>query len=272
MLFKVNFFSKSKKRPISRFYDQQRKKNKKLKKRVFIEKLSKLNNFRNVPEKFYFTIGWIGLSAIILFLCFLTLNRPIELINISGDLKRVSAKSIDSYTNNLLKKGFLSFNASEVQEKVESLDWVQSAEIIRVWPNKIDIRIIEESLLGIWNNDLILNSSGKLYVVDKRSVPEKIPKLNGPKGTETEVMDVFIKIENLLTGRGLYLESITLDARGSWSFTIRRNIEINLGKTEIDQKLERFFLAFDQSLLAKINKVSYIDLRYSEGLAVSWKK
>ena len=138
------------------------------------------------------------------------------------------------------------------------------------------IKLILESwkkvCLGIWNNDLILNSSGKLYVVDKRSVPANIPQLNGPKGSESDVMNLFIQIDTLLTGRGLYLEAITLDARGSWSFTIKPQIEIKLGNTEINQKLERFFLALDQSLLAKINKVSYIDLRYSEGLAVSWKK
>ena len=259
-MFKVNFFSKSK------------KKNKKLKKRVFINNFSKLNVFRKIPEKFYFKFAWFSLFSIIFFLCFLALNRPIDSINISGDLKRVSIKAIENNTNNVLNKGFLSFNASVVKKKIESLDWVQSVEIIRVWPNKIDIRIMEESLLGVWNNDLILNSSGKLYVVDKRSVPENIPQLNGPKGSEREVMNLFIKIDTLLTGRGLYLEAITLDARGSWSFTVKRNIEINLGKTEINQKLERFFLALDQSLLAKINKVSYIDLRYSEGLAVAWKK
>jgi len=258
--FKVNFFSKSK------------KKNKKLKKRVFIGKLSKLNFFRNVPKKFYFKIGWIGLLTIVLSLCFLALNRPIELINVSGDLKRVPLKSIENNTNSLRNKGFLSFNASEVKEKIESLDWVQSAEIIRQWPNKIDIKITEESLLGIWNDDLILNSSGKLYIVDKRSVPTNIPRLNGPKGSERDVMNLFIKIDTLLTGRGLYLEALTLDVRGSWSFTIKPKIEIKLGKTEIDQKLERLFLALDQTLLAKINKVSYIDLRYSEGLAILWKK
>ena len=256
----MNFFSKSK------------KKNKKVKKSVFIGRLSKLNLFRNVPKKFYFKIGWIGLLIIVLSLCFLVLNRPIELINVSGDLKRVSIKSIDNHTNNLLKKGFLSFNAFEAKEKIESLDWVESAEIIRVWPNKIDIRIMEESLLGIWNDDLILNSSGKLYVVDQRSIPDNIPRLVGPKGSEKYVMKLFIQINNLLTGRGLYLETLTLDSRGSWSFTIKPKIEIKLGKTEINHKLERFFLALDQSLLAKINKVSYIDLRYSEGLAVAWKK
>jgi len=256
----VNFFSKSK------------KKNKKVKKSVFIGRLSKLNLFRNVPKKFYFKIGWIGLLIIVLSLCFLVLNRPIELINVSGDLKRVSIKSIDNHTNNLLKKGFLSFNAFEAKEKIESLDWVESAEIIRVWPNKIDIRIMEESLLGTWNDDLILNSSGKLYVVDQRSIPDNIPRLVGPKGSEKDVMKLFIQINNLLTGRGLYLETLTLDSRGSWSFTIKPKIEIKLGKTEINHKLERFFLALDQSLLAKINKVSYIDLRYSEGLAVAWKE
>ena len=260
MPFKVNFFYKSK------------KKNKKLKKKVFIGKLSKLNLFRNVPEKFYFKFAWLSLFSIIFFLCFLALNRPIELINVSGDLKRVPLKSIENNTNSLRNKGFLSFNASEVKEKIESLDWVESVEIIRVWPNKIDIRIMEESLLGIWNDDLILNSSGKLYVVDQRSIPENIPRLNGPKGSERDVMNFFIRINNLLTGRGLYLEELTLDARGSLSFIIKPKIEIKLGKTEINQKLERLFLALDQTLLAKINKVSYIDLRYSEGLAISWKK
>jgi len=256
----VNFFSKSK------------KKNKKLKKRAFIGKFSKSKFVRNIPETFYFKIGLISLLATVFFLCFLALNRPIDSINISGDLKRISIKTIENNTNNVLNKGFLSFNASVVKKKIESLDWVQSVEIIRVWPNKIDIRIMEESLLGIWNDDLILNSSGKLYVVDKRSIPENIPRLNGPKGSERDVMNFFIRINNLLTGRGLYLEELTLDARGSWSFIIKPKIEIKLGKTEINQKLERFFLALDQSLLAKINKVSYIDLRYSEGLAILWKK
>ena len=259
-MFKVNFFSKSK------------KKNRKIKKRVFINDFSKLNLFRKIPENFFFKFAWFSLFSIIFFLCFLALNRPIDSINVSGDLKRVSTKSIENNTNNLLTKGFLSFNASEIKKKLETLDWVQSVEIAKIWPNKIDIRIMEETLVGIWNNDLILNSSGKLYVVDQRSIPENIPQLNGPKGSERDVMKLFIKIDSLLTGRGLYLEAITLDARGSWSFTIKPKIEIKLGKTEINQKLERFFLALDQSLLAKIHKVSYIDLRYSEGLAVSWKK
>ena len=254
------------------FFYKSKKKNKKLKKRVFIDNFSKLNVFRKIPEKFYFQFAWFSLFSIIFFLCFLALNRPIDSINVSGDLKRISTKSIENNTKNLLKKRFLSFSASEVKQKLETLDWVQSVEIIRVWPNKIDIRIMEESLLGIWNDDLILNSSGKLYVVDKRSIPENIPRLIGPKGSEKDVMNLFIQINNLLTGRGLYLETLTLDARGSWSFTIKPKIEIELGKTEINQKLERFFLALDQSLLAKINKVSYIDLRYSEGLAVAWKK
>ena len=136
-MFKVNFFSKSK------------KKNKKLKKRVFIHNFLKLNFFRGISEKFYFKLAWLSLFSIVLFLSFLALNRPIDSVNVSGNLKRVSAKSIDSYTNNLLKKGFLSFNASEVKEKIESLDWVQSAEIIRQWPNKIEIKITEESSLKV---------------------------------------------------------------------------------------------------------------------------
>ena len=102
-----------------------------------------------LQKNFILKLGWFSLFSIVFFLCFLTLNRPIDSINVNGDLKRVSTKSVENNTKNLLKKGFLSFNASEVKHKLETLDWVQSAEIVRVWPNKVDIRIMEESLVGI---------------------------------------------------------------------------------------------------------------------------
>ena len=117
-MFKVNFFSKSK------------KKNKKLKKRVFIHNFLKLNFISNIPEKFYFKFAWFSLFTIVLLLSFLALNRPIDSINVSGDLKRVSTKTVENKTKNLLTKGFLSFNASEVKKKLETLDWVQSVEIV----------------------------------------------------------------------------------------------------------------------------------------------
>ena len=88
-MFKVNFFPKGE------------KKNKKLKKRVFIDNFSKLNVFRKIPEKFYFQFAWFSLFSIIFFLCFLALNRPIDSINVSGDLKRISTKSIENNTKNL---------------------------------------------------------------------------------------------------------------------------------------------------------------------------
>ena len=73
-------------------------------------------------KNFYFKFAWISLFTIVLVLSFLALNRPIDSINVSGDLKRVSTKSIENSTRNLLTKGFLSFNASEIKKKLETLD------------------------------------------------------------------------------------------------------------------------------------------------------
>ena len=43
------------------FFAKRKKKNKKLKKRVFINNFSKLNVSRKIPEKFYFKFAWLSL-------------------------------------------------------------------------------------------------------------------------------------------------------------------------------------------------------------------
>ncbi len=255
-----------------KFFSKKYKKNKKLNKVLFRKNLSKQRLKNSLLKPFRSSITW-GLFFLLVFsLCFFALNRPIEIINVVGELRRAPIKSIELVANSFKKKGFLSINASAAKQKIESFEWVLSAEIIRKWPNRVDILIKEENLLAIWNNNLILNDSAELYEVVKTFIPSNIPRFSGPEGSEKRVLGVFLKINKELVGRGLYLETLILDRRGSWVFTIKPKIEIRLGKKEIDQRLERLYLMLDQDLLANMNQISYIDLRYSEGLAISWKK
>jgi len=69
----------------------------------------------------------------------------------------------------------------------------------------------------------------------------------------------------------LALESLSMDERGSWRLVLRGGQEIRLGRREIDERLYRFFDVVAPSLAADLNRVEYVDLRYTNGFAVGWR-
>ena len=74
-----------------------------------------------------------------------------------------------------------------------------------------------------------------------------------------------------MIARGILIEKIGLDLRGSWSVTVRPGIEIKLGDQNTDERFNRFLMIWDESLLENFELISYIDLRYAEGFVIKRK-
>jgi len=47
---------------------------------------------------------------------------------------------------------------------------------------------------------------------------------------------------------------------------------LKIGREFQDKRLKRFMVAYDQSLYQVLDKISIVDLRYTNGFAVKWKK
>ena len=138
------------------------KKNKKKQSRFnFFSKFRRRNKNKR-PYKF---LVLVVIFALILSFVLVSLNQPIRVINIEGDFKRVSLKSFQSITLDIKNEGFLSFRQSLFRKKLESLDWVQSVQLTKEWPDTVNINVTEDDVVGIWNNELLLNSSGSLYAL-----------------------------------------------------------------------------------------------------------
>ena len=73
--------------------------------------------------------------TLILSFIYVSLNQPIRVINIEGDFKRVSLKTIQSVTSEMKNKGFLSLRQTSYREKLESFDWVKSVQLSKEWPD-----------------------------------------------------------------------------------------------------------------------------------------
>ena len=74
-----------------------------------------------------------------------------------------------------------------------------------------------------------------------------------------------------LVGYGLGFAGLSLEERGAWTLTLTNGIEVVLGRDQVEERFERFIAVYENRLAARVDEVSRIDARYSNGVAVQWK-
>ena len=226
-------------------------------------------------------ISW-GLLGNVVFLAFFSLltysgtlwlmDRPINSVRIEGRFERVTAVQVEAAMSPYLEEGFLSLDIDDVQDAVERLPWVERASIRRSWPAALSIDLVEEQAAARWGENGLLNVYGELFVREAKHVPAELPRLSGPDGTQLQVAKRFFELNARLQQRGLTAVSLGLDARGSWDLGLSNGVQVRLGAIAVDDRAARFFVALDTVVAPLSEQVNYVDMRYTNGFAVGWKK
>ena len=206
--------------------------------------------------------------SVAFFFSFSLLNQSITKIQYVTEMKRISIDDLRGISSKIYDEGFLQINLSDIKEEIEQVNWVKSVSLERRWPDQINITIEEEDIVGWWNKDSIINSKGNLFLLDQQSLPSGLIEFNGPNGQQEMVFEKYLLFAEELTARGILIEKVTLDFKGSWSVTIRPNITLRFGKENISERFDRFLMIWDESLLDNLAVIEYIDLRYAEGISV----
>jgi cell division protein FtsQ len=200
------------------------------------------------------------------------LDRPVHALVVEGTFERVTALEIEAAAAPELKKGFLSLDLNALRRRVQDIDWVEGVEIERVWPGTLTIVVKEHQAAARWGAQGLLNVRGELFTEDGRYEFPELPHLAGPPGSEKEVAGLYLALRGKLTAAGLALDSLSMDERGAWHVRLRRGQEIRLGRRDVAERVTRFFDAAAPALAREFDRVSYIDLRYTNGFAVGWAR
>ena len=211
---------------------------------------------------------FLTILSAITFSIFSLINQKITEVQYLNEIKRVSLDDLSAISSNIYNKGFLQIGLSQLKEEIETVNWVKSASLERRWPNQVNIYIEEEQIIGRWNNESIINSKGTLFILNQQTLPNGLVEFYGPDGQEEIVFEKYLSFKEELAIRGILIEQVTLDFKGSWSITIRPDITIRFGKENITERFDRFLMIWDESLLDNLTVIEYIDLRYTEGFSV----
>jgi cell division protein FtsQ len=198
------------------------------------------------------------------------LSLPIEQLEVQGVFQRVTPLQVEGAVASALSGGFLSADLDGLKRAIEALDWVDTAELTRVWPNTLGVTVIEQQAAARWGEAGLLNVRGDLFSNDRRySLPE-LPVLSGPSGSEHEVAGRYLELRRRLSSAGLALAGLAMDERGAWIIELAGGQRVRLGRRDVEARLDRFFAAVLPALRSELERIRYVDMRYTNGFAVSW--
>jgi cell division protein FtsQ len=199
------------------------------------------------------------------------LDRPLRVISMDGSFQRVSPGQIEKAVAPFTAAGFMSADLDRIQRAVESVPWVDHARVERRFPNGLHVTVVEETAAARWGQSGLLNTRGQLFVREATHVPAELPRLSGPEGTESQVAQRYLSAQGRMLEAGMRIAALRLDERGAWEMDLDSGVTVRLGRRDVDERLDRFIRTASQVIAHRLNDITYVDMRYSNGFAIGWR-
>jgi cell division protein FtsQ len=123
-----------------------------------------------------------------------------------------------------------------------------------------------------WGETGILSTEGVIFYPPKASIPAKLPRFSGPDPQAKEMLEKYLKILEIIAPLGLRVCALDLSHQGEWRLRLDNGLSLIVGRADFETRINRFKIAYQNNLHAKSQNIAYIDLRYTNGLAVGWKE
>lgn len=200
------------------------------------------------------------------------LEGPVRKVSVKGEFRYLQQDAVKQAVAPYIDNDYLTVPLGELRASLEQLPWIYRAVVRRDWPDGLIISVEEQTPIAWWGNRLLINNKGKLFSPADVSVEETLPYLEGPEGSQGEVMERYIDLGRMLDSRDMAVQSLRLSVRGSWSVALKSGLELIFGRDRVMEKLQRFLSIYDHALVEYLPDIQRIDLRYQNGLAVQWQR
>ncbi len=199
-------------------------------------------------------------------------DRPISQVSVEGHLRYVSQQGVQERIAPFIKSRFFNLDLAGMRSELEKMPWIAHAEVRRVWPDQIMIRLEEQLPVARWGDEALLNNAGHAFAPRESANYQHLPRLAGPQRAQRQVMQQYQVLSQMLRPLGFSIIALEMRERGSWYLRTAQGIDLLLGRDHIVDKMRRFAAIYEKALKAQQPNIARIDLRYPNGLAVAWRE
>jgi cell division protein FtsQ len=206
----------------------------------------------------------------------------IRAIQLDGDLARNNVPTLRANVLPQLAGNFFSLDLARAKAAFETVPWVRSAVVRRVWPDRLRVRLEEHRPVALWQGEdddddatqqqMLVNSHGEVFEANLGDVEDDaLPVFRGPPGQAPALWSMYRRLAPTLAARDLAPHRLALSARGSWAVETVNGQRLELGRGDEDElvaRTERFARTVG-ALTERYGKPRVsADLRHADGYAL----
>lgn len=229
----------------------------------------------------------VGIALVIAALAVLAIQRPVFAvtgIEVVGELGHNSASTIRASVASKLAGNFFTLDLAAARQVFESVPWVRAATVKRVWPNRLQVRLVEYRPQALWADsgsadeaaNRMVDSFGDVFEADAANAAnagdKTLPSLRGPDGSSRQMLAMLTVLRPLFASMNTRIETLELSGRGSWRVELDSGAQIELGRGSDDEVAARtrLFVATLPEVRSRYQQhpLIYADLRHRDGYAL----
>ena len=199
------------------------------------------------------------------------IDTPLSKIMVGGNFNHLEEQELAELVNMEIDGGFLSMNLNKLRQELQSHPWIHQVSVRREWPSTLKVEVIEEVPIARWGKKGFLNRLGDQLSLPENSNLKSLPVLEADFGSSQAMIAQYLLLAELLAPTDLRLTELQRDAVGAWQIETASGVRIVLGRDQIIEKIRRLIVVWGSGLDVQLNNIATIDLRYPNGLAVSWR-
>lgn len=221
------------------------------------------------------TFGWLSYTTYVLWRDPNTL--PVKKVQVEGHFRYISRATLEQAVLPFVENGFLHVDVVALRKRLLEFLPVKDVRIVRIWPDKLWMEVVEHHFVARWREPTtqsiwLVNDKGVALPISPNASDNALLLLIGSSTQIKRLLQISQEIEGKLAPIGLHIKELKIDKRYALQAKLDNEIELILGRDTALARVQRFAQVYEK-LTPKISgKMSYIDLRYTNGIAVKIDK
>jgi cell division protein FtsQ len=231
----------------------------------------------------------LALLALVLLLALARWSKQTPLFalrgaEVVGALHRVNLPTLRAQVAPRLLGNFFGLDLDQARSAFETVPWVRRAEVRRVWPDRLLVRLEEHRPAAVWEggdesqaSERLVNDLGEVFeahgadLEDAAASADTLPSFMGPQGQAGAMLALYRRLTPLLAQMEQRIDTLQLSDRGSWRAELRSGAVVELGRgseEQLVQRTARFVATVTEATSRWQAPLEVADLRHSDGYAL----
>ncbi len=199
-------------------------------------------------------------------------NLSIQRVDWQSEFRYLDRNELQALIEPYVQTNLYLLDEVKLEVELESHPWIRAVSLRKAWPNELLLNVEEQLPIAFWGENRLLNQFGETFVAE---LPEKLgefPLIYSPKNNGREMAERFIALARSMSSVGLKIAELTEDESGAWSMKLDEGQDVVIGRKEQEKRIERFRVGYTQALRSRFSDIRSVDLRYTNGFAIEWKR